>query len=181
MRSSRILLFLAAWLIVTAGGYALILTHPERGTGMTGSMLMAFAFLGGGACLLNAFAIFVAAAMKRDPVRFVRFVMWMAAAASFAGAFPLLYYGRTVYLREQEQAKAFVEQRIADAEQRLSNGEPWPATQEASVAGHPLPRILRDTRFYRYEGGQQFEVVIRVDFSGGWIYHSHRGTWYRST
>ena len=181
MRGPRTLIFLSVWLIPTGVTYALILTSDQRGTRMTSAGLFALAAIGGGVCLLNAFAIFIPARLRRDQERFRRFVTWMAAAASCAGMFPVLDHGRTLYAREQEDAKRFVEQRIADARRRHDAGHPWPTSQDDFLAGHTPPRILRGKHFYRYEGGEQFQVVIPVDFDGGWIYHPRRGTWYRST
>jgi hypothetical protein len=180
MRWPRLLLSASAWLIPTFAAYALILTSDQRGTGMSGVLLFVVAAIGGAACLLNVIAIFIAAMLRRDRERFRRFVMWMAAAAWFAGMLPVLYHGRTLYLRDQEEGKRFVEQRIAEAQQRRLAGRPWPTTQDDFLAGHSPPRILREKHFYHFKADDQFETVIPVDFDGGWIYHSRRGQWYRS-
>ena len=181
MLRSRMLLLLAGWLMLTTAAYALILTGEQRGAGMDGTLLILLATLIGGVSLLAAFVTLFGSGFHRSPTRFRSFLMCMAVAASCAGVLPVLYYGRVLYLKDQEEAKRFVEQRIADASVRVAEGQPWPATQEHFIAGQPLPRLLRGKRFYTHEADDHFVIDIPVDFGIAWVYDSRRATWPRNS
>ena len=166
---------LLVWLLLIGGlaGYILFETR-SRGANMGGTLLMLLSGVLGAISLLTAlFPLLVQTGRHRTTSMFVRLVV----AASFFGLAGTLKYGKHLYTSDQEEAKQFVEQRIAE----LSTNAPFPATQDAFINGHPLPHLLRKERFYVQESDGQFSIFISVDWDGGWSFNSITRRWHRST
>ncbi len=167
---------LLIWLAVVAAfsAYTVFGTR-QRGSGMDGFLLAMFAILGGGVSLL---AVMVWPLNKRATR--MSLLIRVIVAASFFGLIGVVRYGSYLYSRDQEEAKRFVESRIA-AVRASSASNAFPATQDEFVNHQALPRLLRNQKFYFYDGGSDFHIEIRVDFDGWWRYTSNRPEWMRST
>ena len=106
--------------------------------------------------------------------------MRLIVAASFFGFVGVARYRNLLYLRDQDEAKHFIDQRIAEL-RASDSAATWPTTQDEFINNKPLPRLLRKTHFYFHDGGDHFHIEIPIDFDGGWTYSDSHPQWYRST
>jgi hypothetical protein len=167
-----------AWLVFVAGVYAYILFGTrERGSGMVGSIWTILGVGGGAMALLFTM---IALSPLREGRRGRLVAICLTVALSFFGLIAVVRYGGQLYRLDQEEAKKFVERRIAEFRSRGSDAT-VPASQDEFVNQRPLPRILRGQRFYFRDGEREFHIEIRVDFDGGWNYSTARPVWMRST
>lgn len=177
-RNRATVIALLVWVaVVSLFSIDVLFGTAERGSGMDGILLILLAVFGGGASLIAAMLAIIPVGKRRGPwPLLIRLVV----AASFFSLIGVVRYGGYLYRIDQEEAKRFVERRIAAVRAADANSS-FPATQEEFVAGQPLPRLLRNQKFYFHDGGSDFHIEIRVDFDGGWNYSSRRPEWMSST
>ena len=177
-RIRPVLIGLTVWLVFVAALSAyIVFGTAERGSGMDGLLLVILAVFGGGASLIAVMVAIIPIGKRRGPWPLLIRLVVAASFFSFIGA---VRYGGYLYRIDQEEAKRFVERRIAAVRAADANSS-FPEAQEEFVAGQPLPRLLRNQKFYFHDGGSDFHIEIRVDFDGGWNYSSRRPEWMRST
>jgi hypothetical protein len=142
---------------------------------MDGLLWVTLGLFGGGIALVAALLTLL------NPKNGIReLLMRLLVAASFFSLVGAVRYGGHLYLLDQEEAKAFIDRRIAEIRAGGPN-TPFPPTQNGFVGENQLPRLLRGQTFYFHDGGDQFHIEVRVDWDGGWGYHSQNEHWRRST
>ncbi len=177
-KNAAAIIGLIIWLLfLTAYSAYILYVSPERGSGIGGTSLVMLGIFGGGVSLL--FAMLAVLPLNRGKGT-ASLLIRLIVAASFFGLIGVVRYGNYLYRLDQEEAKRFVDRRVAEVRATATDA-PFPATQDEFVNNKPLPRLLRNQKFYFREGGNQFRIQIRVDFDGGWIYSSYRPMWVRST
>ena len=167
-----------AWLVcVGAIDASIVLFSRDHRSGTDGLFLITLGVFGGGVALLFAGLALLPA---RENGRRGSFALRLIVAASFFGFIGVARYRNHLYLRDQDEAKHFIEQRIAEL-RASDSAATWPTTQDEFVNHQPLPRLLRGQHFYFHDDGGHFHIEIPVDFDGGWMYSDSHPQWIRST